>query len=392
MNYRYIILMLLFLFAQKLAAQNSMADILKHIETNNLSIQSAKLESEANSIQAKTGLLPENPTITYGYFPGNSPIMGVKELYTINQSLEFPTKYFSKFKLAGTNQEQSKTSFLLDRMNVLLHAKKLLCDYIYVSQSLLMISDRKENAETLLTLYEKQLQAGQVSIIAFNKIQSLYLLLYAKYEKTKQLQNDLQSELNSINGGKELDLDGLKYNSGEISSLDDLKKQYQSKHPELMLISLKLKSAAYDESIQKQEWLPDILLSYQSEFEPSGNYQGLQAGISIPLWHQSKKVQAAKANKLYIGSHLKENETRLIDELDRKYTKAESLKELIDTLEKSLSTTSNRMYLDKALESGEFSIIDYINELSFNYELIDLYLETQRIYYKLLAEIYSINL
>ncbi|MBT7038544.1 MAG: hypothetical protein HN921_01760 [Bacteroidetes bacterium] len=68
------------------------------------------------------------------------------------------------------------------------------------------------------------------------------------------------------------------------------------------------------------------------------------------------------------------------------------MKELIDTLEKSLSTTSNRMYLDKALESGEFSIIEYINELSFNYELIDLYLETQRNYYKLLAEIDSINL
>lgn len=392
MKFRYIILIVSFFIFQKSVAQGTFTGILKQIEENHKGLKAARLEKEAQHIGAKTGLMPKNPTISYGYFPGSNPVTGTKQLYVLNQELDFPTKYISQFKKANLRQEIIQNEYELKRQKILLEAQMLLIDFVFISKMIGENESRMQNAEKINQLYDKQLEFGNVSILEVNKIKSLLLIISTKNNKARQKLDLIRSDLTSLNGGQELSLATLDYTQTEMKSLDDLKAAYISQHPKLKQMSLNSEMADYNIRISKQGWLPDLLFAYQSELEPGGSYSGFQAGISIPLWNNRKETKSAIAFSVSSESKYLDFEFSLISELESRYKAAQNLKLLLNNFTESISVVSNLDYLDKALDSGEYSIIEYINEMSYSYELVDIYLETQMEYYKLMTKINAVNL
>ena len=97
----------------------------------------------------------------------------------------------------------------------------------------------------------------------------------------------------------------------------------------------------------------------------------LKAGIQIPLWENSYEV---KSSSLEFETHklmLEDEKNQIVLEITINYNLSNSLKKNLDEISLLLQESNNEDFLNKSLELGEISIIDYFLELSFYYEIID---------------------
>ena len=81
--------------------------VMQQIRQNNISIEASQKLLEAEKYNHKTGLFPDDPTVEYGYFPGNNSSIGIKRTFDVTQGFQFPTTYFNKKKISESMTENS---------------------------------------------------------------------------------------------------------------------------------------------------------------------------------------------------------------------------------------------------------------------------------------------
>jgi len=69
------------------------------------------------------------------------------------------------------------------------------------------------------------------------------------------------------------------------------------------------------------------------------------------------------------------------------YQKYTSLSIAIDAYKKIMSTVNNNQLLNKALDLGEISSLQYFMELNYYYASYDTFLDLENNYYQVLAEL-----
>jgi hypothetical protein len=80
-------------------------------------------------------------------------------------------------------------------------------------------------------------------------------------------------------------------------------------------------------------------------------------------------------------------ETRYFSQLKGMYDQAKSLQELSLNYRSMLQNLDNSGLLLKALEAGQISLIEYMLELGFYYEAVNMMLETDRQLHKVIANL-----
>ena len=68
---------------------------LKQVAENNPELTAVGKLLEAKKYEARTGLTPPDPSVMYGYMPGNTSAIGVKKIWSVNQSFSLPLIYRS---------------------------------------------------------------------------------------------------------------------------------------------------------------------------------------------------------------------------------------------------------------------------------------------------------
>ena len=115
-------------FAQ---SQNNITGYLQSVVQNNTGIKAAKQNFEAQTAAFKTNITPPNPELVYGYFPGNTDLIGIKEVFGVSQSFEFPSVYLNKLSLSRKQIARSQHAFKAYKLKILLQAKLLWYELIF---------------------------------------------------------------------------------------------------------------------------------------------------------------------------------------------------------------------------------------------------------------------
>ena len=393
-TYKLYILGLMLLGSLTTRAQSSIDQVLRSIETNNKSLQANTKMTDAQKLEAQTGKFLANPSVEWEQMWGNRNNPGSEYTLTVKQSLDFPTTYSNKNKLANLKANTIGFQSAAYRQQLLLNAKQTCIEIIYLRKQKSLLDERLANAETMFALYKKRFESGDANQLELNKIQLELLNAQNQSRLNKAALTAAEEQLRNLNGGKPITFDATDYPAGEeLINLDQLQAAFMDADPNLKSLTGNQEIANREVKLSRSLTLPKFDVGYKrnaaSDHVASN---GFMVGVSIPLFENKNTVKKAKAQAEFATASLEDNRLNLKTNLQQLYQQAEALQISRADYAKVLEQQRNIELLNKALNAGQLSVIDYFTELSTIYDSHQSYLDVEKEYHSILAQLYQYKL
>ncbi|MDD4108052.1 MAG: TolC family protein [Prolixibacteraceae bacterium] len=385
---RTIIFNLLLVVGLNLSAQNSIETILSKIEKNNTTLIALKKSAEAETIGNKSGIYIPDPEAEFNYLWGSPGNIGNRTDFSIKQSLDFPTAYRFKNQISELKNEQIILEYQKELYTIRLEAKILCFNVIYYNALIEELSKRVTYARQIAQSYKSKFDVGDTNILEYNKAQLNLLNASKKLESTEVERNTKLAELTRLNGGITVEFTEKEFQPVVLlSGFDQWISKAEQQNPMLAWINKEIEISRKQEGLSKAMGLPKFQAGYMSESVVGEQFQGISVGLSIPLWENKNRVKYAKANSVALESVEADIRMQYYNHLKALYSKAAGLQQNVSGYRKGLSGYYNTEFLKLALDKGEISLINYINEFSFYYESINNLLSLERDLNKVNAEL-----
>ena len=393
-TYKLYILGLMLLGTLTTRAQNSIDQVLKSIETNNKSLQANTKMTDAQKLEAQTGKFLANPSVEWEQMWGNRNNPGSEYTLTVKQSLDFPTTYSNKNKLANLKANTIGFQSAAYRQQLLLNAKQTCIEIIYLRKQKSLLDERLANAETMFALYKKRFESGDANQLELNKIQLELLNAQNQSRLNKAALTAAEEQLRNLNGGDPITFDATDYPAGEeLINFDQLQAAFMEADPNLKSLTGDQEIANREVKLSRSLTLPKFDVGYKrnaaSDHVASN---GFMVGVSIPLFENKNTVKKAKAQAEFATASLEDNRLNLKTNLQQLYQQAEALQISRADYAKVLEQQRNIELLNKALNAGQLSVIDYFTELTTIYDSHQSYLDVEKEYHSILAQLYQYKL
>ena len=393
-TYKLYILGLMLLGTLTTRAQSSIDQVLRSIETNNKSLQANTKMTDAQKLEAQTGKFLANPSVEWEQMWGNRNNPGSEYTLTVKQSLDFPTTYSNKNKLANLKANTIVFQSAAYRQQLLLNAKQTCIEIIYLRKQKSLLDERLANAETMFALYKKRFESGDANQLELNKIQLELLNAQNQSRLNKAALTAAEEQLRNLNGGKPITFDATDYPAGEeLINFDQLQAAFMDADPNLKSLTGNQEIANREVKLSRSLTLPKFDVGYKrnaaSDHVASN---GFMVGVSIPLFENKNTVKKAKAQAEFATASLEDNRLNLKTNLQQLYQQAEALQISRADYAKVLEQQRNIELLNKALNAGQLSVIDYFTELSTIYDSHQSYLDVEKEYHSILAQLYQYKL
>ena len=393
-TYKLYILGLMLLGTLTTRAQSSIDQVLRNIETNNKSLQANTKMTDAQKLEAQTGKFLANPSVEWEQMWGNRNNPGSEYTLTVKQSLDFPTTYSNKNKLANLKANTIGFQSAAYRQQLLLNAKQTCIEIIYLRKQKSLLDERLANAETMFALYKKRFESGDANQLELNKIQLELLNAQNQSRLNKAALTAAEEQLRNLNGGKPITFDATDYPAGEeLINFDQLQAAFMDADPNLKSLTGNQEIANREVKLSRSLTLPKFDVGYKrnaaSDHVASN---GFMVGVSIPLFENKNTVKKTKAQAEFATASLEDNRLNLKTNLQQLYQQAEALQISRADYAKVLEQQRNIELLNKALNAGQLSVIDYFTELTTIYDSHQSYLDVEKEYHSILAQLYQYKL
>ena len=374
-------------------AQNSYDAVLQQIETNSTTLAALRKQTEAQQIGNRTGIYPDNPEVEFNYLWGSPTLIGNRTDISVRQSFDFPTAYVHRGKIAELQNINAELDYKAERLNVLLSAKRVCIELIYYNALAKEYSTRLQNAVRIAEAYKSKLDKGETNAIENNKAQLNLATVQTEATHIEVERSALLAELKSLNGGKDIDFPYNVYTAGILpANFEEWYAQAEAKSPVLQYVSGQIEIERRQLRLNRAMGLPKFSLGYMSEKVVEEHFQGITASISIPLWENKNRVRQAKAQAKAMEYVLADNKIQFYNRLQSLYDKTVTLQQNAQATRQSLSKYGNEPLLKKALDAGEISLLNYLLEIEYYYDMMNKVLEAERDYELTMAELTAVEL
>lgn len=391
---RYILMTSLAFVALTVGAQTSIDEVLRSVETNNKELQANRQMITAQKLDAKLDNNLADPSVSYTHQYGNKEGMGIQGELVASQSFDFPSVYVQKNKLSKAKGITFDHQGAEVRQQILLQAKEVCLDLVLLNQQKGLLDQRLQNAEQLSSLYEMRLNNGDANILETNKINLELLNSRNEARMNEAARVAKLHELATLNGGVAINFTDTAYVPVEMPlSFVDLKQEAVSGNRQLLSLESEKAAALRQLSVSKSKGLPGFELGYRLNTAAGGErFNGFLVGISIPLFSNRNNVKQAKAQTLYTDLQLESTTSVVENELLQLYNQSVALKTSIDEYNRVLKSQNNMALLNKAIQSGQISMIEYFVDITTLYQSMQNQMLLQNEYQKVMAQIYKYRL
>ena len=373
-------------------AQSDLKEILQTVETNNLSLKAQNNYIESQKIGFKTELNLANPEIEYE--KNFSDADGNPYEILISQDFDFPTVYLHKNKIKKAKTANLDNLMQQSRQDILLTAKTACLNLIYQNKQKEQLTIRYENAQKLVSFFQMKLDKGDANILEMNKVKIVLLNIKNQLQLCNTQILNLKEELKQLNGGQPIEFKTVLY--PKVSLEEDLSKlemDVLSNTPSLNQMKANMDIASKQTSLAKNQILPKLSLGYRYlNSDINKSFNGINVGISIPLWESRNKVKYAKLNQLSQESQFLSQEKMVLSDMQKNYQNYQGLKASLDEYRLILDGSNMNELLKKALDFGQISSIEYFMESIYFYESYDTYLQVEKEYHLAVADLLKYKL
>lgn len=374
-------------------AQDNVASVLIQIESNSTTLSAIRQQIEAQKIENRTDIFLNDPEVEFSYLWGKPSEIGTQRELSVTQSFDFPTAYAYRSKISKMRNNNLELQYKSERLNILLNAKQICINIAYNNALNKEYEARLENAQQIAKSYQSRFDAGDASILEKNKA----LINLTTIENEKKLidieRKTLLSELKALNGGIEITFDDTEILNAPISS--DFNSWYadaEIKSPTLQYLSQQIDIDKQQVKLNTALSLPKFTAGYASEKTFGEDFKGITVGISIPLWENKNKVKLAKAQVKSTELLLEDSKLQFYTHLQQLHKTTFGLQESAQTYRSSILNNNNEELLKKALDAGQISLIEYLLESEYYYDVKNKMLEAERDFNLSLTELRAIEL
>ena len=391
---QFIVITLLASAALSVNGQNSIDAVLRSIEANNKELQANNQLTVSKKLEAKLDNNLPDPSVSYVHQYGNREGMGIQGELVASQSFDFPSVYVQKNKLAKSKAASFDRQGAEFRQQILLQAKEICLDLVLLNQQRALLDQRRQNAEQLAELYAMHLETGDANILETNKIDLELLNAKTEARMNESARIAKLQELATLNGGIAIDFTDTTYMSdGDILSFEELCAEAVTSNPQLLTLKSEQVAARRQLSVNKSKSLPSFELGYRMNTATGGErFNGFLVGISIPLFSNRNNVKQAKAQALYTDLQLESTTTTVESELHQLYNQSVALKTSMDEYNTVLKSQNSLALLNKAIQTGQISMIEYFVDVTTFYQSMQNYMQLQNEYQKVMAQLYKYKL
>lgn len=391
---RFILTIALLSSVLAVGAQTFIDEVLRNVETNNKELQANRQMVAAQKLEAKLDNNLPDPTVTYSHLYGNKEGMGFTGEFVASQAFDFPSLYGQRSKLSKQKGESYDRQGEELRQQILLQAKEVCLDLIFLNQQKNLLDIRRQSAEQLVALYRQRLEQGDANILETNKIELELLNVRNEARMNDANRANKQRELEMLNGGVAIQLTDTAYAAVEHPlSFDDLRQDILANDRRLLALQSAKAVSSRQISVNKAKGLPSFQLGYRMNPSSGGDrFNGFLVGISIPVFSNRNNVKQAKAQNLYTDLQLESTTTVVESEVLQLYNRSVALKKSIDEYREVLKNQNNLALLNKAIRAGQISMIEYFVNVTTLYQSLQNQMQLENEYQKVIAQLYKFKL
>jgi outer membrane protein, heavy metal efflux system len=368
----------IFLLPVTLIAQNDVDSVLSQIEKNNTTLSAIRKSVEAEKIGNKTGIYLQNPEVGFNYLWSDPSSVGNRTDINVKQSFDFPTAYGYRRQISEFRNTQAELDYQKQRKNILLDARLLCAEIIYANALIQELQGRLTYARQLADAYQVMYNNGEVGILENNKAQLNLLNIKKELEAIKIEQSTYLKQLTALNGGQPIVLNSNMLSLPLIpSDFDQWYSQSEQANPVLLWLDQEVQLSRQQERLNRAMTFPKASAGYMSENRVGEHFQGITVGVSIPLWENKNTVKYAQVKTIAWETSVNDYKLQFYNQLKIQYAKAISLQNTVTDYRQSLQLYENTGLLQKALDKGEISLLNYLMEISLAYSSIDNYLKAE---------------
>jgi len=252
---------------------------------------------------------------------------------------------------------------------------------------------RLQNAVRIAEAYQAKLNAGETNVLENNKAQLNLATVRAEAARIETERAALLAELKTLNGGIDIDFPDNVYPVRILpANFEDWYAQAETRNPVLQYVSGQIEIERQQVRLSRALGLPRFSAGYMSERIVGEHFQGITAGVSIPLWENRNRVRQATAQVQAAEYAFEDAKIQFYNRLQTLHQKAVALQQNAQTARQSLTLYGNEPLLKRALDTGEISLLNYLLEIEFYYDAMNKVLETERDFELILAELKAVEM
>ena len=352
--------------AQSATAQTSaFDDVTARMAAASMQGYTEVYDAEAFSLKAES--VPSDPEVEFEYlFPQSS---GELNRWSIGVSQELPNIWKVR-----ANRQTVSALFDLQKLRYeeavaseSYEAEQLVIQIIAARKQLKLLREIAGNIKELSEKYQMAYDKGEVSILDVNKLKIEYARVLSACDAVEGELYALIAEAVATSGDeiKAADFDAIsEYPVRQLLPYANYLTALTNSAA-CRADSIDLNVSRLREKIASKERIPSLSLGYVHAYEDGNHFNGFSAGLTLPVYSRKSGVQAAAYSTL---AKYNENDTKQRDRISAlgvDYHKAIALKHQLDLLGPVIETTDNQRLLKLALDGGEISLLDYIQETNY---------------------------
>lgn len=377
--------------------------------------------SEQAAIKAEVA--PEDPEVGFTYIWPHDPAHETLNRWELEVSQALPD--FRRMHAAGKVVSALEKQKLYEDQALysenLYNAQTKLIELIGAKKDCELMHSIHENFDSLSVSYQKAWNRGEVTILDLNKIKIEHARADAANLEAQGRYNALIQEIVALSNGtvtaeellvlndypvyaNETDIFGKIKTAGKCEGNaegiitpgclpyacdlsegcygDEELLELLSHSPQFLSMESKLMVADEKVNYASKSRFPQFSLGYKHTYEDGMHFNDLVAGMSIPIWSRKQEKLAAQGEMFAMQYENNQAKTDLIAGVKADFSKASALKRQLDALGPVVEQTNNVRLLQLALDGGEISLLDYLQEIGYFAEAIQEY-NTARLNYTL---------
>ncbi len=351
--------------------------LMKTIREHNRTLQTAWETYQVAMLQAGTGNTPPDPEVELGYLYGSPTELGNRVDFSITQQVDFPTAYIYKSRLRKIRTTQAELDYIIVRQQVMLQAKQLWIEHIYLNQRKNLLEKRLLQAKTINEHFKQKLESGEVSHLAYSQSNLQLASIRSEFDQVLMEIRNTELTWTDISGGIDVEIRDTIFPLPIEIIPDSVLNVYQNS-PHMLRYTQELQSKEEEKKLVVSETLPRLKAGYYSESVLDVKFKGFQVGITVPLWENSNRIKQAKSEITFAQQDAQRFTNLQQREVKQNLEQLESLRTRTRVLEEALGTGRPLELLALSLENGEISMSEYFYASDFYFQNQQLLLQYRR--------------
>ena len=390
---RNALLLLTLLSTGAFAQQSTVDQVLQQVTNNNKRLAASAQELEALRLQERTGLSLPDPTVDFDYMSGSPVSAGEQTDLTIAQAFEFPTAYSARRNVADLRTTQHEQDLIATRREVLLDAQRTCIAMVHANKRTALLERRHASVLRFRDGMRARYAQEAATILDLYKAELLEAGIAADKRSAEMERQALLQHLVELNGGTPIAFADTLYPTAQaLPPFEEYEAAMEAVDPDLKKLEAEAQVSEQQTRAYKASGLPQFELGYRYQGILGATFNGVHAGLTLPLWSNRNKVKQQKQWTTAYGLLTEDHRVEHYYEAQHLYNRTVELRAIATDFSARLNATQNELLLEKSFNAGQITVLEYQMELMLRQESMDRWLGLELQYQDALAELFKYRL